>query len=187
MTKESLYEKYKFLIFKVIKDLNCQYRNVDEYEEYIYNGKLGLLQAINNYNPDIYSSSAYFYTSIRNAILLFFTKKSYNKNKINYIQMISLDSLLNGGVEFHELIPDETIDIEKDYIKKEDYEILHKNLNKLKLQYKNILCDFYGINTKKLSIEEMKEKYNITRQALYAKRKNAIQKLRKMYKEGNIQ
>lgn len=187
MNKEELYNKYKFLILKVIKDLNCQYRNSEEYEEYIFSAKVGLLNAINNYNPEKISSSSYFYTSIKNSILLSFITKSYNKNKINYLKMASLDSPISEKSELKEIIPDTSINIEQDYLKKEECEFLYRCINKLKPIYKEIICDSFGIYRKPKSVEEISKKYGVSKQTIYVKQRNAISKLKNMYKkEGKI-
>ena len=183
MSKEELYDKYKFLVLKVIKDLHCQYKNREEFEEYIFNGTIGLLNAINKYDSNIPSSSSYFYTSIRNSILVFFTKRNYNKNKINYIEMISLDTLAENNFPIYELLPDQTINIEKDFIKKQEIKKLREYLNKLKPSYKKIICDFYGIDRDKKTLAEMSIEYGVSRQAVCVKKDNALKKLRKMFKE----
>ena len=61
--KEKLYNQYKGLIFKVIKDLNCQWQTQDEWQEIFDTGELGLIKAINKVEVDNLKTS-YFYKYI---------------------------------------------------------------------------------------------------------------------------
>ena len=188
MSKDELYEKYKFLVYKVIKDLGCKYRNDDEFEEYLFWGNLGLIKAINGYDKTKISSSAFFYNSIKNSIMVLFKNKTSLKRKINYMILQSLDEPVQDQMyytEFHEIIPDENVHIEEDIIKKSEYETLYKAINMLKPKYKKIICDYFGIKSNKRSFQEMSKDYGVTKQALSAEKNYAIRDLRKkLYQLG---
>lgn len=184
--KEYLYNKYHFLIYRVIKDLHCQINSEEELEEYVFYGQVGLINAINNYNGEK-NTSTFFYKCIKNEIMVDFKRKNTNKRKINYIYKNSLDGETLTDNTLYEMIPDESINIEEEYIKKEQYISLYKSINMLKPIYRDIICSYYGIYTERLTLEQIAKKYNITKQAINVKRQNAIKKLRKiMRKMGDL-
>ena len=182
MQKEKMYMEYRGLIFKAIKDLNCYYKTNDEYQEYFDSWEIGLLNALNNYDSTKNANSSYFYTCIINSIKRTFIYKKSNKRVINYLEKDSLDGGLLEDKDLYNIIADETINIENEILKKEQYDILYKAINMLKPTYKEIICKYYGINCKKETLGEIAKNYNISRQALNAKKDNALQKIRKYYK-----
>lgn len=184
--REELYNKYQFLIYKVIKDLNCSYKNEEELEEFIYYGKVGLLNAINKFNGEK-ETSTYFYICIRNEIMAFFKKKDTNKRRINYLYKDSLDDLTLTDSSLYELIPDENTNIEEETIKKEQIMLLYKAINMLKPSYKDIICYYYGLYKEQLTLTELAKKYNVSRQCINIKKQSAIKKIRKnMRKLGGL-
>lgn len=184
--KERLYNKYYFLIFKVIKDLHCEYRNEEELEEYIYHGKVGLLNAINTFKGEK-ETSTYFYTCIKNRIAFFFKRKDTNKRKINYLYKDSLDDITLTDSSLYELIPDENVNIEEEIIKKDQISLLYKAIDMLKPTYKDIICYYYGIYKEQLTLTDLAKKFNVSRQAINIKKQNAIKELRKnMRKLGGL-
>lgn len=182
MTKSELYNQYKFLILKVMKDLHCQYRTEDEWQDYYDAGQLGLIRAINEYD---YSSkkTPFFYSCIKREILNFFHYKTFNKRKINFMLLNSLNKEVGEDTELYELIEDEKVDIERYIIKQEQYETLYKAINMLKPTYKKLICDYYGIGTDSKTFDELAITYKITKQALSVKKNNALKELRKIYKK----
>ena len=91
MDKNKLYQKYKYLIPKVIKDINCQYRSQDEWQEYFDAGEIGLVIAINTFDINRGDKSTYFYTCIKHNILILFKSKVSYKRRINYLEKDSLE------------------------------------------------------------------------------------------------
>lgn len=184
--KEYFYNKYKRLIPRVIRDINCQYRNEDEYQSYYDFGELGLLMAINNFDFSKEETTTYFYNSIKNSILHYFYYKSLNLRKINYLELVSLDqSIFEGANNLSEIIEDENVNIENEIVKNELYETLYKAIDTLKPTYKDIICKYYGIKSKRYTLQELADIYNISRQAINVKRENALKKLKqKIIKYG---
>ena len=184
--KERLYNKYYFLIYKVIKDLNCSFKSEEELEEYVYHGKVGLLNAINTFNGKK-ETSTYFYTCIRNEIMVFFKRKDTNKRRINYLYKDSLDDINLTDSSLYEVIPDENVNIEEEIIKKDQISLLYKAIDMLKPTYKDIICYYYGIYKEQLSLTDLAKKFNVSRQAINIKKQNAIKKLRNnMRKLGGL-
>lgn len=182
MSKEELYMKYRNLIFKAIKDLNCQFKNDDEFQEYYDIGEIGLLKAINSYNPKIDSSSTFFYISIVNNIKKWFYLKMMGVRYINYIQKISFEENSERSRILEDLIPN-NVNIEKEYIIREQNEILYKAIDKLKSQYKYIVTSFYGIKTPKKTYLELSKELKISRQAIAVKKNTALKQLKKHFEE----
>lgn len=191
MNKDQLYEKYRFLVYKVIKDLGCKYRNDDEFEEYKFWGDLGLIKAINNFDESKNQTSTFFYKSIKNSILQLFKMKTADVRRINYMYLESLDAPIKEEKyykEFHEVIPDENVHIEEDFVKEAEYQSLYKAIDKLKPHYKKILCNYFGINCEKKSLESMAKDFGISRQAVAVKKDNAVRDLKKiLIKMGEIE
>ncbi len=187
MTKEQLLEKYKNLIYKVIKDTHCHYSTDDEFQEYYDAGMLGLIYGINKFDASQQETSTYFINCIKHGIFRFFHDKTKYVRKINYIEKESLDYIDDNDINLHEMIADENVNIENEIIKKEQYEILYKAINMLKPSYKKIICEYYGIGCKNMTLENIAQKSKITRQAVNVKKENALRDLRKnMRKLGGI-
>ena len=185
--KEYYYSKYKGLIPKVIRDLNCQYRNKEEYQNYYDFGELGLLLGINKFDDSKEEKVSYFYKSIKSSILYYFSYKSIKLRQLNYIDLISLDQFIyEGNSNLSEIIQDENINIENDIIKNEIYESLHKAINTLKPVYQDIVYKYYGFNGKKYTLEELAQLYNVSKQAMLAKKKNILKKLKNKLMEYGV-
>lgn len=178
-SKQKLFDKYYRLIFKAIKDLNCYYKTEDEFQEYVDYGVIGLLTAINNYDKNKNAKTTYFYTCIRNTIIVAFTRKDTDKRKINYLEKQSLDELTIDNKKYEEILADESINIEEEIIKKEEIEILYKAINMLKPTYKDIICKNYGIGCHKESEEKIAAEQKVSKQAVNEKKKVALKQLKK--------
>ena len=187
MNKNELYEKYKFLIFNVMKDVNCFHRTDDEWQEYYDAGEMGLLNAIKQFDPNREEKISFFYKCIKTSILREFYLRKRNSRYINYLEKDSLDEEILDNKQLESLLADDNINIEEDFIKKEQNEILYKAIDMLKPTYKDIICRYYGINCKKEKLEKMAKSYGISRQALSVKKDNALKKLKKnIEKMGGI-
>ena len=187
MTKEQLLEKYKNLIYKVIKDTHCHYATDDEFQDYYDAGMIGLIYGINKFDASQQETTTYFVNCIKHGIYRFFHDKTKYVRKINYIEKESLDYIDDNDINLHEIIADENVNIENEIIKKEQYEILYKAINMLKPSYRYIICHYYGVQCKKLTLEDMAKKYKISRQAVSVKKDCALRDLRKnMRKLGGI-
>lgn len=186
MTKQQLYEKYKYLIYKVLKDTNCKPKNEDEWQEYYGYGEIGLIKAINTFDINKNDTSTYFYTCIKNDILVGFKYRQSEKRKINFFENTSLNKEIGEGTELQDLLLDKSINIEEEIIKQETNSFLYKAINMLKPTYKQLICDYYGINTISSTLDQISNKYKISRQALYVKKKNALKELKKNMKKLGV-
>ena len=92
------------LIYKVIKDLHCNYTNQEEFEQYYYAGLVGLIKASKTYDPTK-SKSSYLVNGIRKSILSTFVIRSAKK-RYTGMYNISLNKEIND-IELQDLIVNE--------------------------------------------------------------------------------
>ena len=185
MTKEELYNKYKHLIFKVMKDINCQFKDQEEFQYFYDYGELGLLRAINDYDYRT-DGSTYFYICIKTSIMVSIQMKERHKRKINYINLLSLDLDNENNINNYEVIKDERIDLEKEILINDLENELHKCIKTLKPSYQNIICNYYGINTKEKTLEQIAKTYKTTKQSILVRRNKALQILKKKLLEKGV-
>jgi len=185
MTKEELYNKYKYLIFKVMKDINCQFKDQEEFQYFYDYGELGLLRAINDYDYRT-DGSTYFYICIKTSIMVSIQMKERHKRKINYINLLSLDLDNENNINNYEVIKDERIDLEKEILINDLENELHKCIKTLKPSYQNIICNYYGINTKEKTLEQIAKTYKTTKQSILVRRNKALQILKKKLLEKGV-
>ena len=168
--KDELYEKYKKLINKVLRDLHCNIKNVEQYEDYYSVAQLGLAKAINNIGGDWKNAkSSYYYAYIRNEIINYFSYRSTPKRILLGTKMADID----------EYPVDSGIDIERDYIAKETNQELYSAINSLKPSHRDIILKRFGIGREKMTIAQIAEEEKISHQAVQQRQMYAIEKLRK--------
>lgn len=88
------------LIYKAIKDLNCQYRTEDDFEDYYFAGLVGLINASKVYEP-VKSNSSFLYICIVNEIKKVFITRNAKKRKG---RTLSLNQTINN-MEYIDIIP----------------------------------------------------------------------------------
>lgn len=168
--KNQLYEKYKNLIYGVLRDMHCNIKNVEQFKDYYSVAEYGLAKAINNISGDWKNStSSYFYAYIKNELVNYFHYKTRPKRILSGSKMADIDDFqIDAG-----------IDLEKEYIFQEECEELYKALDNIKPIYKNILIRRYGIGTEKKTIAEIALEDNVTHQAIQQREAYALDKIRK--------
>lgn len=164
------------LINKVIKDMNCQITNQDDFEEYYFVGLVGLLMASKKYDENK-GKSTFLYNGIRKALIFNFLYRTRQKrNKLN--KEISLNTPTANG-EIQDYIPD-TFRFENQVINKI---IVHDALNKLKnTKYKQFIIEYYGIDCPALNTRELALKYGVSKQSVQQTIKWGLEVLRKELK-----
>lgn len=180
--KELITDNIK-IIYGVLKKMNL-YNELDEYYDI---GMIGLCKAARDFNSNKgYTFSTLAYRYIENDILGYIRKEKTVKRKSNY-NAISLNTPvfkdgLNNEITLGETLSSNT-NIEEELIKKEQINNLYIALSKLNEKEKNIISSLYGINgIKKLTQEELSEKYNISQTQISRIKTNCIKKLRKLLK-----
>ena len=167
--KKQLYEKHKNLIHKVLRDLHCNMKTKEQFDEYYSIAQFGLAKAINNISGDWKNAtSTYFYAYIRNELINYFKYRSTPKRKLLGAKMADIYDFQN--------VIDAGIDLEKEYISKENNEELCKALDKLKPTHKDAIIRKYGMG---MTIPQIAKEYHITPQAVQQRIAIALEKMRK--------
>ena len=167
------------LIKKVIKDMHCRYRTVEEYQDYYSAGTLGLVKGAKTYDGSV-KVSTYLYACIKNEIAQVF---AYNSRQKRYGQVESLNRpLLDGDERSGEL--QDTIasdeNIENQFQEKESYENLYRAINRLKPYKRKLIIENYGIGCTRKTIRELAKEHGKSRTGVL----NAIHSARKQIKEN---
>lgn len=175
--------KHLGLVNKVIKDLNCQYRNKEEYQEYYDAGIMGLVKGSKAYNGSS-TPATYLYSCIRNEI----TQVFYYKTRMKRLgQPESLNKPIKDDDEStHELqdfIPSEE-NVEEDFQKKIQYENLYHALDQLKPYEKTIVMRNYGIGYERRTIRQLAHEYHKSRTAIGNTIKRARMKLKNILEQN---
>lgn len=179
------------LIYKVIKDMNCNCKNQDEFQTLCDYGLDGLINGAKTYDSTKGKLSTYLYTCIRNMINRHFYLSTRAKRKNVYGSDVSLyDLVYDDGIsqmEVIDIIADPNINIEQDLLKKEEIENLINAVNNMKNETdKLFLCDYYGINGhKQLMAKEIEEKYNVSHTTVSNRLKRAKRALKKQIENEN--
>lgn len=165
------------LIYKAIKDLNCNYATQDEFEDYYFAGLVGLIKASKTYDPSK-SKSSYLLIGIKKQILVQFATNSRKKRLARRMD-ISLNKEIND-TELGELIVDD-YNLEKKVL---DKVLVEELLDRLKnKRYKTFLIEYYGIGKPQLNMHEIGYKYGVSHQFVHNSIKYALYKLKNFVKE----
>lgn len=173
------------LIHGVIKDYNLGYLADDLYDI----GLIGLTKGIQSYNKELGNSeSTYMYACIKREIFGYLRQKRTKKRSM--FKEISLNVKIKTkindeeGIELIDCISDTNLEFEKNVENEERNQVLEKYINNLSEGQKEIICYYYGINGyNRMSVIDMKRRFGISKQAIFAKRNRALEKLKKMYEK----
>lgn len=170
--QEQLVNDNMGLIGLVINRMNLRY----EYEDYFEIGLIGLVKGVKSFDPSKgVTGSTYFYRCIQNEIYQYGRKIKRTLKTISIDCKISVDDL-----SIADTIKSE-IDIEEEIIKKEQYEIIIKNINALNDREKFIILHYYGIGTnEELKEKELSKVLGISQAQVNRTKNRAIRKLKKM-------
>lgn len=166
------------LIYKVMKDLHCDFTDEENKEDIYYQGLIGLIKAVDTYD-ETKSTSKYFYICIANQIKLFFKLKTAQK-RYSKLKSISLDQPYQGNdLYLIDILPSEE-NIEENYIKKDTQERVRKALSKLKNKLElKCLCEYYGIGSKAQNYRQMARKYGVSYQCIQQRVKRGLKNIKK--------
>jgi RNA polymerase sigma factor (sigma-70 family) len=173
------------LIHGVIKDFNLGYLADDLYDI----GLIGLTKGIQSYNKELGNSeSTYMYACIKREIFGYLRQKRAKKRSM--FKEISLNVKIKTknndeeGVELIDCISDKSLEFEDNVENEEKIKTLEKYVDSLSDGQKEIICYYYGINGyNRMSVIDMKRRFGISKQAIFAKRNRALEKLKKMYEK----
>ena len=104
MNNTVMFENNKGLVWKVIKNMHIYATKDMELEDYFQIGSLGLLKAIDTFDPNKGSNfSTYAYRCIQNEIKLYFKHSNSNHCKIN-MEATSYNQQVKGQTDYMEII-----------------------------------------------------------------------------------
>lgn len=161
-------ERLKPLILSSIKKYN---NNLSEYDDLIQEGRVMILTCIRDYNPNL---NVPFLGYIKSRLKYLYL----NKNKIKSDLSLN-ESFGEEGEEFIDLLEGD-MDLVGDILKREVYNKLHQEINKLSKREKEVLYDYFFYD---LSLNEISKKYHITYRTVLNQKTNALKKLRERMRE----
>lgn len=149
------------LIYKVMRDLHCNYKNEEEYDEYYCAGVIGLIKGLRKYRgPE--SKGLFLYMAIKTEIIRIFIKNTTKKrlHKMEY----SLNNIIKDDLEYIDTFSS-NYDLEKEIVNKVYAEQLLKKLKDR--DYKKFIVEYYGIGVPELKMQEIADKYGVSRQYVH--------------------
>ena len=157
--------------------------NINNLEDLISIGTIGLIKAINTFKTDKNIKLAtYASRCIENEILMYLRKRS--KSKVE----VSLDEPLKVDYDGNELLLEDILSESDNQVfssleQEEIIEELYKALEKLKPREKEILCMRFGLEgNKELTQKETSEKLNISQSYISRLEKRILKKLKQTMK-----
>ena len=173
------------LIYQVMKDHNLLYMEDELYDV----GLIGLTKGIKTFDKSRGTRvSTYIYACIKTEVLGYLRKSHAQKRTL--FREVSLNTKIKtsqsdgDGVELIDYIADNRLDFEENVEKEERNKTLEKYVCKLSSGQKELICHYYGIlGYNKMTVSDLKRKYGTSKQAIFARRNRALEKLRTMYEK----
>lgn len=158
-----------------------------EKEELIGVGNIGLVKAAQNFDKDRgFVFSTYAGKVIENEVKMYLRKELPTLNKTEFYQATVFTNKDGDELTLEDKLPSD-INIEEDYLKYEEYQILHEAINELDEDEKEILCMYFGLYGKKYTGEEIGKIYGISQSWISRKIKSSIKTLKmKLTKTSSV-
>jgi RNA polymerase sigma factor (sigma-70 family) len=169
--RETLIKHNLALVISISK----KYYYLDNFDDIISNGNIGLINAINNFNHNTknkFNSFAYKY--IKGYILKYINK--HNKLKTN-----SLDEIIENNYDLYDKIEQDIYKLPDDIT--DDSELLLKLVNWLDGKERDLIIEHY-IND--IKINDISKKYGIDRRMIYYYINNGLIKLKNRINNINL-
>ena len=181
------------LVNLMIKELHCQWKTNDEWQEYFDYGLEGLIKGAKQYDESKGKPSTYLCKCIANSIRRVFYLNSMSKRNNPAGADISLNCPMESErlfeyTEFGDLIPDPDIDIEKEVEDKLLKERLLNAINNLKNEKDKLAIKlYYGLDGYEQldSYEAVALKMGVTREMIRVRLDRAKKKLREYLKKND--
>lgn len=174
--REELIEHNLRLVSHIIKKY---YSGYDEQEDLISIGTIGLIKAVDSFDPDKgIRFATYGARCIENAILMFFRGKKKDANVVSVNEPIDVDSEGNPLTLIDVIYVDDTISDDIDLKRKTArlYELIEQLTDE---RDKEIIIKRYGLyNTKELTQREIAKGMGISRSYVSRIEKRVLQQLR---------
>ena len=141
---------------------------------------IALASGINNFDKSMgIRETTFFVKCISNSIAKYFQLQNIPKRKLKG-KLLSLDEPMPGfdGLTFKETVPDLSENVERKVELNELKDILNKAINTLPESEKDVILRYYGINRKNQNTVEIAKGLNLSRAAISARKKRAVNKLK---------
>ena len=178
--KMLIINRYKPLIYRFLSQYYSRFASTSSElkDDLISDGIYTILECINTYDETKASFSTHCYYQLRATIQnnLRYTYKGIQHG------LTSMDKAMNEGSEdkeqsMHDVIPDNNVDIEKDYIENEErnhvFEVIDKVCTKREKEVLNAMC------IDGMTREDIAKMLNCTESSLCGARNRAFAKIRK--------
>ena len=183
--KEMILNRYKGIILKFVnKYYNGYTMNSELKNDLISDGNYAILKAINEYDETKAKFSTFVYIQVRNSVQLGLKQ---TMKQLKHGEK-SLDSELNGDSEdkdttLYDVVKDESVNIEKDYIDKDEKERMWNIIYKLCTP--NEISTFKLLAKDDLSYEDIAKELGTTVSAICRRRDRGTKKIKKYLEKGN--
>ena len=173
------------LIYLVMKDHNLLYMEDELYDV----GLIGLTKGIKTFDKSLGNrESTYMYACIKREIIAHLRRIKAQKRTL--FKEVSLNTKVkvskrdSEGIELIDCIPDTKLDFEENIEIEERNKMLERYVCRLSSGQRELICHYYGIlGYNRMSVADLKRKYNTSKQAIFARRNRALEKLKKMYEK----
>lgn len=180
--KNILIERNLRLVAHVVK----KYQGIgEETDDLISIGTIGLIKAINTFNPDKSTRlSTYAARCIENELLMFLRARKKHSREVSLYEPIGTDKEGNE-ISLLDVIESTPVDIVEDYFIKENTSYLLQSMkNVLSEKEYLVICYRYGLyGQKEQNQREIAKKLSISRSYVSRIEKNALIKLRTLFPE----
>ena len=171
MDNENLIINNLNLIHLSIKQMHLSYKTDDEYQNYYDAGLDGLINGVKTYNSSVGKISTYLVICIKNSIKQYLTTKCAKKRNNIYGSDLSLsfeyEDSRGDKMTLENVIPDTSINVEKEIENKINYENILVAIDNLKFKEKICMQYYFGlIDGNCYSYREIGKKLNITGEAV---------------------
>lgn len=170
----------------VIDNMRLVYHLIKKYnydEDYASIGMIGLIKGVKSFDSSKgYRLSTYLCACIDNEI-----RYSYRNTK-NHRNTLSLeDCFVTENIKIIDCIPDASMNIEDNLIKKETYDRLNKAIMKLDEEERDIIISLYGLygHERKKQVE-LANKYHYSQGYLSRLHKKIIEKLKRIMESDEL-
>lgn len=183
--KEVIVNRYKGVIYKFVnKYYNGYTMNSELKQDLISDGYYAVLKAINDYDETKAKFSTFVYIQVRNNVQLGLKQ---TMKQLKYGET-SFDSELNSGSEdnattLYDIISDENVNIENDYIDRDEKERMWSIIYKLCTP--NEISTFKLLAKDGLTYEDIAKELGTTVSAVCRRRDRGTKKIKKYLEKGN--
>ena len=166
---EKLFDMLKPLILSVS---NKFYFGDMDRDDLLQEGRLMILESLANFNRD---KGVHFLGYIKSKLKYMYM--NLNKEKNYEVSLNTRVELGEGSVELMDILEDESVDIEVDFLNKVDVENLRNSLGFLTSREYQVVNMYYLEN---MSMKDISKKLNLAYRTVVNTKVNAVEKMRKI-------